>query len=99
MTTDGTRGATMGVLAIGLALALTAAAGCDGSGAGTGGGDTARATIGPAGGEVVGAPGSALQGVRLTIPAGALATATEIAIAPAGDTAAALPATAVRCGR
>lgn len=83
---------------VGLALGLFAA-GCDaGSGADTGGsGETVRGTIGAAGGELVGQPGTAMAGVRLTIPAGALAADTEIEIAPAGE-AAALPVTAVRCG-
>jgi hypothetical protein len=90
---------TMGmamVKMVGLALGLVAA-GCDGGGGADGGGDTVRGTIGPSGGELVGQAGTALEGVRLAIPAGALATDTEIEIAPAGD-AAALPVTAVRCG-
>jgi len=55
------------------------------------------ATIGPAGGELVGRPGTAFADVRLTIPPGALARETEIAIEPARD-ALPLPETAVRCG-
>ncbi len=59
--------------------------------------DTLRATIGPQGGEIVGAKGSALEGVKLTIPAGALASDTRIEIKPATDDTP-LPATAVSCG-
>ncbi len=59
--------------------------------------DTLRATIGLQGGEIVGAKGSALEGVKLTIPAGALASDTRIEIKPATDDTP-LPATAVRCG-
>lgn len=43
------------------------------------------ATVGPAGGEIVGAPGSALAGVRLVVPAGALAADTEIVLRPLVD--------------
>src|SRR5438874_13041545 len=42
-----------------------------------------RATIGAEGGELVGKPGTAFDGVHLTIPAGALAQATEIEITQA----------------
>lgn len=56
-----------------------------------------RGSIGPAGGELVGAKGSALEGVRLSIPAGALAQETEISIAPATNLKP-LPQTAVGCG-
>jgi hypothetical protein len=74
------------------------AAGCDAEGgAGATANDSARATIGPAGGDVVGAQGSALEGVRLSIPAGALSAPTEIAISP-GTASMPLPVTAVRCG-
>lgn len=55
------------------------------------------ATIGPAGGELVGKPGTPFADVRLSIPPGALARETEIAIEPARD-ALPLPNTAVRCG-
>jgi hypothetical protein len=55
------------------------------------------ATIGPAGGELTGAKGSAFEGVHVVIPAGALAADTEIKITPATD-GTPLPATAVRCG-
>jgi hypothetical protein len=60
-------------------------------------GDTLRATIGPQGGEIVGAKGSALEGVKLSIPAGALASDTQIEIKLAVDETP-LPETAVRCG-
>ena len=56
-----------------------------------------RGTIGPQGGELVGAKGTSFDGVRLQIPAGALATATEIAVVRA-ESGTALPVTAVRCG-
>ncbi|MBV9950247.1 MAG: hypothetical protein JOZ69_25625 [Myxococcales bacterium] len=56
-----------------------------------------RATIGPAGGELLGAAGSALEGVRVVIPAGALSAATEITVRPSAS-AVALPSTATRCG-
>ena len=50
-----------------------------------------QATIGPQGGELAGAKGSALEGVKLVVPAGALASDTRIAI-KAASTDAALPA-------
>jgi hypothetical protein len=53
--------------------------------------------IGPNGGELVGQAGSALDGVHLVVPPGALSADTDISIRPA-DSDAALPATAVRCG-
>jgi hypothetical protein len=53
--------------------------------------------IGPEGGELVGAPGTPFQGVRLQIPAGALDSPTYISITPASG-AAPLPKAAVRCG-
>src|SRR5215831_7434431 len=59
--------------------------------------DTLRATIGPQGGEIVGTKGSALEGVKLTIPAGALASDTQIEIKLSVDDTP-LPGTAVRCG-
>jgi hypothetical protein len=59
--------------------------------------DTLRATIGPHGGEIVGAKGSALEGVKLTIPAGALASDTQLEIKVAVDDTP-LPERAVRCG-
>jgi len=56
-----------------------------------------HATIGPQGGELVGRQGSALQGVHLVIPPGAVSAQTEITILPA-DATTPLPSTAVRCG-
>jgi hypothetical protein len=53
--------------------------------------------IGAQGGELVGAQGSALEGVHLVVPAGALAADTDISIVPAAANVA-LPTTAVRCG-
>src|SRR5689334_9526295 len=44
-----------------------------------------RMTIGKEGGELIGKEGTALAGVHLTVPAGALAKPTEIAIKPASD--------------
>ena len=84
----------------GLACAAVVAA-CGGSG----GDDPANAstdalhgTIGPNGGELVGQTGSALEGVHLVVPAGALSADTDISIRPV-DSDTALPATAVRCGQ
>jgi len=59
--------------------------------------DSLHATIGPQGGQLVGAKGSALDGVTVVIPAGALASDTDIEIKPASDTSP-LPSSAVRCG-
>jgi hypothetical protein len=59
--------------------------------------ETARATIGPAGGEIVGTAGSALEGVRVQIPAGALSADTAIAVRASASNVA-LPKTAARCG-
>jgi hypothetical protein len=56
-----------------------------------------RATIGPEGGELVGASGTAFEGVRLQVPAGALAAPTALSIVPS-DHGTPLPVTAVRCG-
>jgi hypothetical protein len=70
---------------------------CAGSNAEPNHEDDLRAVIGPSGGELVGAKGSPLEGVRLTIPAGALSADTEISIAPATNLKP-LPTTAVGCG-
>jgi hypothetical protein len=59
--------------------------------------ESLRATIGAQGGQLVGAKGSALDGVKVVIPAGALGADTAIEVRPASSTVA-LPATAVRCG-
>lgn len=56
-----------------------------------------RGTIGPEGGALVGQAGTPYAGVRLDVPAGALAAATEIEISQA-RAATPLPATAVQCG-
>jgi hypothetical protein len=56
-----------------------------------------HATIGPEGGVLVGQPGTPYAGVRLDVPAGALAAPTDIAINQStGGTP--LPAAAVECG-
>lgn len=60
--------------------------------------DTLRAAIGPDGGELTGEPGTALAGVHLKIPEGALAQKTEITVR-AIDEGTPLPETAVRCGQ
>jgi ZU5 domain len=94
-TTLGWAGALAGVLMV---------VGCDGStvnGADNGGMNAEatelQGTIGAEGGELVGASGTALAGVHLVIPPGALGAPTAITIRPAGDSTP-LPATAVRCG-
>jgi len=76
---------------------MAVAAGCSapvGAGAEDG---AVSAIIGSKGGEVVGTAGSALDGVHVVIPPGALAADTEITIRPAAS-ATPLPATATRCG-
>ena len=81
-----------------IAMLLGAAVACGGSGASAPNGTGAQgATIGPQGGEIVGAKGSALEGVKLTIPAGALASDTPIEIRPSAEEAS-LPSSAVRSG-
>jgi hypothetical protein len=79
-------------------VALAAlAAGC---GAAPGAGSSSEAIhgiIGPRGGELVGTAGSALEGVHVVIPAGALSADTAITVRSA-DSATPLPKTAVRCG-
>jgi hypothetical protein len=86
-------------------LVLAAGCGSDGS-SGSGAGNekpgseeagVLKGTVGASGGELVGQVGSALEGVKLTIPAGALAEDTDIEIRPASAKTA-LPATAVECG-
>ena len=81
-----------------LTMLLGAAVACGGSGASAPNGTGAQgATIGPQGGEIVGAKGTALEGVKLTIPAGALASDTPIEIRPSAEEAS-LPSSAVRSG-
>jgi len=60
-------------------------------------GESLRSTIGPQGGVLVGAAGTAFAGVRVEIPPGALGAPTEITLAKV-DSATPLPATAVGCG-
>jgi hypothetical protein len=96
LRTDGTK------TSWGIAMALAGmllGAGCDGGGTAASEPVTTdlRGTIGVAGGELVGAPGSAMAGVHLVIPPGALTADTAIAIHAAGATTP-LPATAVECG-
>jgi len=87
------------------AMLLSAAVACSGgygfstpNGAQNGAQSGAQsATIGPHGGEIVGAKGSALEGVKLTIPAGALASDTPIEIRPSAE-AASLPSRVLRSG-
>lgn len=88
--------ATTGASPAWLVMLLSAAVACSGYGASTSYG-TQSATIGPQGGEIVGAKGSALEGVKLTIPAGALASDTRIDIGPSAEEAS-LPSPAVRAG-
>jgi hypothetical protein len=82
------------------ALSMAAIAGCKSS-YGTPAADqpssALQATIGPQGGVLSGTPGTALAGVKMIIPAGALASPTLVQISPA-QTEAALPASALRVG-
>ncbi|HVW25315.1 MAG TPA: hypothetical protein VHC69_08080 [Polyangiaceae bacterium] len=86
-------------------LVLAAGCGSDGSGGGAesvgkpGSEEAAvlKGTIGPSGGQLVGQTGSALEGVKLDVPEGALSEDTEIEIRPASATVP-LPKTAVECG-
>jgi hypothetical protein len=59
--------------------------------------DALQGVIGPEGGELVGRAGSALEGVHIVFPAGAVGTRTAITVRPA-DGATPLPKTAARCG-
>jgi hypothetical protein len=79
-----------------LALASATVLGCSSSSA-SNSDDDLHATIGAEGGELVGAKGTALEGVHVVIPPGALATATDIHVRPATDKTP-LPATALACG-
>jgi hypothetical protein len=88
-------------------LVLAAGCGSDGSGGGTedtgkpatGEAAVLKGTIGPNGGQLVGQVGSALEGVKLDIPQGALSENTEIEIRPASASGSVpLPKTAVECG-
>jgi hypothetical protein len=93
-------GRSLRIVGIVGSLACAAAfAACGGTGDGGAGvsSDVLHGTIGPAGGELVGQAGSALDGVHLVVPPGALAADTDISIRPV-DSETALPSTAVRCG-
>src|SRR6266536_5034363 len=90
-----TRNITPGFLPTWIAM-LSAAVACGGYGASTPYGGQS-ATIGPQRREIVGAKGSALEGVKLTIPAGALASDTRVEIRPSAEEAS-LPSSAVRTG-
>jgi hypothetical protein len=83
------------------ALSMTAVTACKSSGDSGAGGQqpsaALQATIGPEGGVLAGSAGTPLAGVKLVIPAGALASDTLIQIAPA-QTESALPASALRVG-
>src|SRR5215471_6023624 len=91
-----TNGSGMPRAALAIAMMLCAAIGCGNPGASLRD-DNLGAIIGPQGGEIVGAEGTALEGVKLTIPPGALASPTRIEIKLAAD-GTPLPSTAVRCG-
>jgi hypothetical protein len=93
---EGSRNAMTGASPAWIAMLLSAAVACGGSGASSPDG-AQSATIGPEGGEIVGAKGSALEGVTLTIPAGALASDTPIEIRPSAEEAS-LPSPAMRAG-
>ncbi|HEX4447529.1 MAG TPA: hypothetical protein VH044_12360 [Polyangiaceae bacterium] len=82
---------------VAFAAAMVACSGGSSSGGAGTADDALHGTIGPQGGELVGKTGSALDGVHLVIPPGALAADTDISIRPASNDTA-LPVTAVRCG-
>jgi hypothetical protein len=84
--------------ALGAVAFLVLAAGCSASSDGVSGDDASlTAVIGAHGGELVGAKGTSLEGVRLTIPQGALSADTAISVRSASNETP-LPTTAVRCG-
>jgi hypothetical protein len=85
----------LGATMVALALA-TLGTGCAQDGSGQDGSGL-HALVGPEGGELVGAPGTPFEGVRVQIPAGAVATPTDVSVTAAAQTVA-LPKTAVRCG-
>jgi hypothetical protein len=90
---------TRSLLALGGAACAALAPACSantGSGTGTSA-EALRGVVGPEGGELVGRAGSALEGVHIVFPAGAVTTRTEISVRPADGTTA-LPKTAARCG-
>lgn len=84
-----------------LALATACGSGSDGSvpNEAPSTSETARleAVIGPEGGELVGQAGTPFEGVKMTVPAGAIASATKLSIT-SGHSTTPLPATAIPCG-
>jgi hypothetical protein len=98
----GTRTAVAGALGLLLAAGCGETNGGDVPGAAPAGGNMTSATltalIGPEGGTLNGAPGTAMAGVSLKIPAGALAAPTAITIGPIDAASTPLPVTAVECG-
>jgi hypothetical protein len=76
------------------AIGIAVMAGCVPANSGD---DSLRAVIDQKGGQLVGLPGTAFEGVRLQIPPGALDGPTTITVSKPGETAP-LPAAAVRCG-
>ncbi|HMI84178.1 MAG TPA: hypothetical protein VK550_08790 [Polyangiaceae bacterium] len=84
-------------VAIGTVACLVLAAGCGAAPESAGGDEGLHATIGAQGGELVGVKGSALEGVHLTIPQGALSSDTAISVRPVTNETP-LPPTAVRIG-
>jgi hypothetical protein len=85
--------------ALGGVACLILASGCSANvGEGTGSTtDALQGTVGPEGGQLVGQVGSALEGMKLVIPAGALSAKTDITVSR-GNSATPLPTTALRCG-
>jgi hypothetical protein len=85
------------VAASGLVCAAFAVACGGGSGQAGTPDDSLQVTVGPKGADIVGPTASALEGVHLVIPAGAVTADTQITIRPA-DASTTLPSTAVGCG-
>ncbi len=79
------------------ALGAASLSACSGQANGAPTSDSLSAKVGPGGAELVGESGSALEGVDVVIPPGALASDTTITIRRA-DSGVALPSTAVGCG-
>jgi hypothetical protein len=82
-----------------VAAALATACSSSSSGSGPTASDVSElsATIGAQGGEIVGKEGTKFAGLHVTIPAGALASDTQLTVRPASDDTK-LPATALACG-
>lgn len=92
------RSRRLSVIAVGaLAAGVALLSGCENSAADDSDQDSAHATIGPEGGEIIGAKGSKLEGVHVVVPPGALTTKTDLTVKLVSD-GTALPPTAVRCG-